>query len=128
MDGPLLSMMLLLAHCSVFCGQQRETQGTKQTVSPTLYNNNSNQVLSECSVLGTVLGGFSFLFFLLLLGILHESCCVRETVTREKKRSLWARMKELNLSETNKKACFACLAFKMGSFSKIILIKIKRPD
>ena len=45
-----------------------------------------------------------------------------------KKRSLWAGMKELNLSETNKKACFACLAFKMGSFSKIILIKIKRPD
>ena len=32
--GPLLSTMLLLAHCSVFCGQQRETQGTKQTVSP----------------------------------------------------------------------------------------------
>lgn len=46
----------------------------------------------------------------------------------EKKRSLWARMKELNLSETNVKACFACLAFKTGSFSKIILIKIKRPD
>ena len=33
-DGPLLSMMLLLAHCSVFCGKQRETQGTEQTVSP----------------------------------------------------------------------------------------------
>lgn len=45
-DGPLLSVMLLLAHCSaVFCGEQRETQGTKQTMSPTLYDNNSNQVL-----------------------------------------------------------------------------------
>ena len=65
-DGPLLSTMLLLAHCSVFCGQKRETQGTKQTVSPTLYNNNSNQVLSECSVLGTLLGGFSFLFFFII--------------------------------------------------------------
>lgn len=45
-DGPLLSIMLLLAHCSAaFCGEQRETQETKQTMSLTLYNNNSNQVL-----------------------------------------------------------------------------------
>lgn len=30
-----------------------------------------------------------------------------------KKRSLWARMKEMNLSGTNRKGCFASMAFEM---------------
>lgn len=59
-EGPLLRSMLLLAHClAVFCGEQRETQGTRQTVSPTLYNN-SNRVLGKYYVPGAVLGGTFF--------------------------------------------------------------------
>lgn len=50
--------MLLLAHCSaLFYGEQRETQRTKQTVSPTFYTNDSNKVLGERYVPGAVLGG-----------------------------------------------------------------------
>lgn len=62
-DGPLLSTRLLLAHSSaVFCGEQRETRGTKQTVSPTSYNNHSNQVLGEDCVLGAERGGWLTVF------------------------------------------------------------------
>lgn len=81
-EGPLLRSMLLLAHClAVFCGEQRETQGTRQTVSPTLYNN-SNRVLGEPYVPGGLffIGGG----VILLPGNLHESRCLREIIIRGK--------------------------------------------
>lgn len=73
-DELLLSTRLLLAHSSaVFCGEQRETQGTKQTVSPTSYNNHSNQVLGEYCVLGAELGGWLGPFCFLFLNIVARN-------------------------------------------------------
>lgn len=110
-DGPRLSTTLLLAHCSaVFWGNRgKPREPGKQCcllyiiiIATGYWVSTIYQELCQ--------EGFSFV--MLLPGILHESCYLRQIILRKERGILWARVKEMNLSGTNVTLCFASMALK----------------